>query len=76
MKLKKIHEEQISNISEQLILKKTKPNFPSIDIKEIENNTKLLENESFLIKSSKASFKLIKKNIGASKEIIHGILND
>ena len=38
-----IYSYQISNISEQLILKKTKPNFPSIDIKEIENNTKLLE---------------------------------
>ena len=36
----------------------------------------LLTNESLLIKSSKASFKLIKKNIGASKKIINGILND
>ena len=38
-----IYSHQISNISEQLMIKKTKPNFPSIDIKEIENNTKLLE---------------------------------
>ena len=38
-----IYSYQISNISEQLIHKRTKPNFPSIDIKEIENNTKLLE---------------------------------
>ena len=38
-----IYSYQISNISEQLINKRTKPNFPSIDIKEIENNTKLLE---------------------------------
>ena len=43
----------------------------------LENTMKtLLTNESLLIKSSKASFKLIKKNIGASKRIINGILND
>ena len=42
-----------------------------------ENTMKrLLRSKSLLIKSSKASFKLIKKNIGASKEIINGILND
>ena len=40
---KNIYSHQISNISEQLINKRTKPNFPSIDIKEIENNTKILE---------------------------------
>ncbi len=38
-----IYSHQISNISQQLINKATEPNFPSIDIKEIENNTKLLE---------------------------------
>ena len=38
-----IYSYQISNISEQLINKRIKPNFPSIDIEEIENNTKLLE---------------------------------
>ena len=43
----------------------------------LENTIKtLLLNESLLIKSSKASFELIKKNIGASKRIINCILND
>ena len=38
-----IYSYQISNISEQLIHKRTKPNFPSMDIEEIEINTKLLD---------------------------------
>ena len=40
---KNIYSHQINNISEQLINKRTRPNFPSIDLEEIENNTKLLE---------------------------------
>ncbi len=36
----------------------------------------LLTDKKLLIKSSKASFNLIKKNIGASKKIINGILNE
>ena len=47
------------------------------DIVSLENTMKtLLTNESLLIKSSKASFNLIKKNIGASKKIINCILCD
>ena len=37
---------------------------------------KLLSNKSLLLKSSKASFKLIEMNIGASKRIIDGLLFD
>ena len=47
------------------------------DTVSLENTMKtLLTNERLLIKSSQASFKLIKENIGASKKIINGILND
>ena len=43
----------------------------------LENTMKtLLLNKRLLIKSSKASFNLVKKNIGASKRIINCILND
>ncbi len=43
----------------------------------LENTMKtLLTDENLLIESGKASFELIKKNIGASKGIINGILND
>ena len=38
-----IYSNQIRNISEQLINNRTEPIFPSIGVKEIENNTKLLE---------------------------------
>ena len=36
----------------------------------------LLTDKSLLIKSSKASFNLVKNNLGASKKIINGIFND
>ena len=39
---KNIYSYQIQNISNQLLSKKTNPEFPSMTLKEIEINTKLL----------------------------------